>query len=346
MKDIAADLGVSLVTVSKVLRNKSDVGEATRKRVLKRIRELKYQPNMLARGLASGKSFTIGLVVPDLVHTFFAELAMGVSAGLRKESYQLLLASAEEEPALERQEIELLLARGVDALLIASCQSSSVGFKSLLDAKVPFILLDRILPKLKATFVGTDDVAAGRVATEHLILLGRRRIAHIGGDLVSTSSGRMEGYKQALSANNLPFRSEFVVIRSRLEDAGVQIGEHAMRDLLKAKQLPDAIFCYNDLTAVGVIHCLLENKIRVPEDIAVIGCGNLRMSAYLEVPLSTIDQSPERQGAEAARLALSMIAQERNGKPERFLIEPQLIPRDSTIGRAKAGRSVDPCERR
>src|SRR5579859_197951 len=215
MKDIAEDLGVSLVTVSKVLRNKTDVGEHTRRRVLQRVRELNYQPNMLARGLASGKSYSIGLIVPDLVHTFFAELAKGVSAGLRKESYQLVLASAEEEPELERQEIEHLLARGVDALLIASCQNNASGFRSLLKAKIPYVLIDRFLPTLNGNFVGTDDVAAGRIATEHLIGLGKKRIAHIGGELISTSVDRLNGYKEALAANNLPFRRELVSTRSR-----------------------------------------------------------------------------------------------------------------------------------
>lgn len=334
MKDIAEELGVSLVTVSKVLRNKPDVGEATRKRVLQRVRELNYQPNMLARGLASGKSYSIGLIVPDLVHTFFAELAKGVSAGLRKESYQLILASAEEEPELERQEIEHLLARGVDALLIASCQSNSRGFKSLVSSKVPYVLLDRLLPKLKAHFVGTDDIAAGRIATEHLLRIGRQRIAHIGGELISTSVGRLNGYKEALATNEIPFRQELVVIRSRLEEAGVQIGNNAMCDLLKLKQIPDAVFCYNDLTAVGAIRCLLTKGLRVPEDVAVIGCGNLRLSAYLEVPLSSVDQSPQQQGEEAAHLALSVIAGKQKNKEKQLLVEPKLILRDSTVGRA------------
>jgi LacI family transcriptional regulator, galactose operon repressor len=333
MKDIAEDLGVSLVTVSKVLRNKPDVGEATRKRVLQRVRELNYQPNMLARGLASGKSYSIGLIVPDLVHTFFAELAKGVSAGLRRESYQLILASAEEEPELERQEIEHLLARGVDALLIASCQNSRDSAKSIAGLKIPYILLDRLLPKLNAYFVGTDDVTAGRIATEHLIQLGRKRIAHIGGELISTSVGRLTGYKEALAANRIPFRQELVVVRSRLEEAGVQIGTHAMSDLLRLKRRPNAVFCYNDLTAVGAIRCLLTNGLRVPEDVAVIGCGNLRLSAYLEVPLSTIDQSPEEQGEEAARLALAVIAREQKRSPKHLLVEPKLIARDSTMGR-------------
>jgi len=130
MKDIAAELGVSLVTVSKVLRNKKDVGEATRKRILQRAKELNYQPNMLARGLASGKSYAIGLIVPDLLQTFFAELAKGVSAGLRKESYQLILASAEEEPELESLEIEHLLARGCVADRILSEQFPWICFAS------------------------------------------------------------------------------------------------------------------------------------------------------------------------------------------------------------------------
>jgi LacI family transcriptional regulator len=334
MKDIAEELGVSLVTVSKVLRNKKDVGEATRKRILQRARELNYQPNMLARGLASGKSYAIGLIVPDLLHTFFAELAKGVSAGLRKESYQLILASAEEEPELESLEIEHLLARGVDALLVASCQDSASGFDSLIKSKIPYVLLDRHIEDLHPHFVGTDDVAAGRIATEHLIQLGRRNIAHIGGELISTSVGRLKGYKEALKANQIPFRKQLVAIRSRLEEAGVQIGASAMSELLRLKKRPDAVFCYNDLTAVGAIRCLLANKLRVPEDVAVIGCGNLLLSSYLEVPLSSIDQSPQQQGEEAACMALSLI----EGKPKPgakyVLLKPKLIARQSTMGRA------------
>lgn len=334
MKDIAEDLGVSLVTVSKVLRNKPDVGEATRKRILERAKALNYRPNMLARGLASGRSYTVGLIVPDLVHTFFAELGRGVSARLRKEAYQLILASAEEEPELERLEIEHLLARGVDALMIASCQHSAEGFKSLVSSKIPYVLIDRFIPRFNSPFVGTNDIAAGRMATEHLIQLGRKRIAHIGGELISTSVGRLSGYKEALKANRLPFRPEYVAIRSRLEEAGIQIGAHAMSDLLRLKGRPDAVFCYNDLTAVGAIHCLLANKLRVPEDVAVIGCGNLRLSEYLEVSLSTIDQATQLQGEEAAGLALSLIA-DGNKKTKHLLIEPTVIARDSSIGRQK-----------
>jgi LacI family transcriptional regulator len=181
--------------------------------------------------------------------------------------------------------------------------------------------------------VGTDDIAAGRIATGHLIELKRKRIAHIGGELVSTSLGRLKGYKEALAKHQIPFRQELVVIRSRLEEAGVEIGDHAMADLLRQKKRPDAVFCYNDLTAVGAIRCLLDKGLRVPEDVAVIGCGNIRLSNYLEIPLSTIDQAPEQQGEMAANLALEMIDKERHSRTQQHLIEPRLIARVSTIGR-------------
>ena len=332
MKDIADRLGVSLVTVSKVLRNEHDVGEATRRRVLRLAKQLNYQPNMLARGLASGRSFTVGLIVPDLLHSFFAELAKGVSAGLRRESYQLILASAEEDPELERMETENLLARGVDALLVASCQSSASGFRSLVKSKVPFVLLDRHLEKLNTCFVGTDDIAAGRMATEHLIQLGRRNIAHIGGELSSTSVGRLQGYKDAMRARQISFRQELVAVRSRLEEAGVEIGLSAMAELLRLKRRPDAVFCYNDLTAVGAIRCLLANHLRIPEDVAVIGCGNIILSSYLEVPLSSIDQSPQMQGEKAAKLALSLIGGNTKTSYDDLLMKPKLVPRQSTLG--------------
>jgi LacI family transcriptional regulator len=220
-------------------------------------------------------------------------------------------------------------------LLIASCQNDSSSFQSLVKSKIPYVLIDRYLPRLDGNFVGTDDVAAGRIATEHLIKLGRKRIAHIGGELISTSVGRLHGYKEALALHHLPFRRELVAIRSRLEEAGVEIGSHAMTDLLKLKNRPDAVFCYNDLTAVGAVRCLRANGLRVPEDVAVIGCGNLRLSEFLEVPLSTIDQSTQQQGEEAASLALSLIANQRKGKGKHLLVQPKLITRDSTVGRTQ-----------
>jgi LacI family transcriptional regulator len=330
LKDIADDLGISLVTVSKVLRNKSDVSEKTRQRVLQRVKEVNYRPNMIARGLASGKSYTIGLIVPDLVHTFFAELAKGLSGALRKRSYQLILASAEEDPALERDEIDNLLARGVDALLIASCQDSAEGLQAIASSGTPCVLIDRMLPGLQAHFVGTDDLRAGFIATEHLIQLGRKRIAHIGGERISTSVDRLKGYRNALESHRMPYREELVAIRAKLEDAGDQVGSSAMDTLLELTKRADAVFCYNDLTAVGAIRSVLAHGLRVPQDVAVIGCGNLRLSSYLEVPLSSIDQSTQELGEQAAKLALSLIDGKTKRVAKKILVEPHIIARAST----------------
>ncbi|MFT4114080.1 LacI family DNA-binding transcriptional regulator [Silvibacterium sp.] len=333
LKDIAADLGVSMVTVSKVLRGKPDVGEETRQRVLKRVEELNYRPNMLARGLASGKSFTVGLIVPDLVHTFFAEFAKGLSKALRQRNYQLILASAEEDPEMEREEIDQLLGRGVDALLIASCQSSTEGFAALIESKRPFLLFDRLLPELDAHFVGTDDLQAGRIATEHLISLGRRQIAHIGGEGMSTAADRLAGYRAALEAHGLPFREELAIKRARLEDVGDQTGRDAMNQLLQLPERPDAVFCYNDLTAVGAIASIRAHGLRVPEDVAVIGCGNLRLAPYLDVPLSSVDQLSALQGERAAQIALAVIAGKAGQVEKEIRMKPQLIARASTVGK-------------
>ena len=172
MKDIARDLGVSVVTVSKVLRNHSDIGEETRERVLKRMKELNYQPNLAARALVTGRTSMAGLIVPDLTHPFFAQVAKGLSQGLRKKGYGLLISSSEEDPELERQEIEQLLARRVDVLIIASAQWTVESFRRIEECKTPYVLIDRQFAGLAANFVGVDDVAVGAMATGHLLAAG------------------------------------------------------------------------------------------------------------------------------------------------------------------------------
>ena len=253
LKDIARDLGVSVVTVSKVLRGNADIGEETRKRVLKRMKELNYQPNMMARGLASGRTYTVGLVVPDLVHPFFAEFAKSLGGVLRTSNRALILASSEEDPELERQEIRTLLHRGVDVLIIASCQANLRNFYELGDDRTPYILFDRNFPHLAAHFVGSDDVLVGEMAANHLIEIGRKRIAHIGGRNSSPSFDRLRGYKNALTKAGLPAPDTMVVSRDRVEEAGDVVGFQVMQELLKLESRPDAVFCYNDLTAVGAI---------------------------------------------------------------------------------------------
>src|SRR5258708_26110245 len=143
MKDIARDLGVSVITISKVLRNHPDVGDETRERVLARVKELDYRPNLAARSLVTGRSYLIGLVVPDLLHPFFAEVAKALSTALRKKGYSLIIASSEEDPELEEQEIDRLLGRQLDALIIASSRKTGEPFRSLEKRFTPYILIDR-----------------------------------------------------------------------------------------------------------------------------------------------------------------------------------------------------------
>ena len=181
MKSIARDLGVSVVTVSKVLHNHADISPETRKRVLRRMKEVNYQPNLSARALSTGRTSLIGLIVPDLVHPFFAQVAKGISARLSAQGYSLIISSSEENPQLERREVDQMMARSVDALILASTESDSVSLVKLTERGVPFVLLDRKIPGFPAHFVGIDDVMAGSLATQHLIDIGCKTIAHIAG---------------------------------------------------------------------------------------------------------------------------------------------------------------------
>src|SRR5512140_105368 len=198
MKDIAADLGVSLMTVSKALRSHSDISEETRRRVLKRARQLNYQPNWIARSLVTRRTYMVGLVIPDLMHSFFAEVAKGVARKFEPWGYQIVIANTEENPQTEERHIELLLARNVDGLIVASAQTSGRRLlESLKRRKTPFVLIDRLPTGLQCNHVGVKDEEIGMMATNHLIEQGCRRIAHLRGMSVSTGAGRMAGYRKA-----------------------------------------------------------------------------------------------------------------------------------------------------
>ncbi len=333
LKDIARDLGISTVTVSKVLRGNSDISDKTRARVLKRMQELNYKPNMLARGLASGRTYTTGLIVPDLVHPFFAEFAKSLAGVLRESHMALLLASSEENPDLEQQEIRTLIARGVDVLLIASSQPRLKSFYELGDERTPFLLVDRNFPYLSAHFVGSDDYAIGRIATEHLIHTGKRRIAHIGGRALSPSLERMRGYRDALRDHDLQSPEECIVTRERFEELGDEAGYQAMVELLNLRNRPDAVFCYNDLTAIGAMEAARAAGLEIPNDIAFVGAGNLRYDRYLRIPLTSVDQRPDELGVHAGRLALQL-AEDPELPAASVLLEPRLVIRQSSVSQA------------
>ena len=328
LKDIARELNVSVMTVSKVVRGCADVGAETRSRVLARVKELNYQPNWVARSLAARRTFIIGLIVPDLMHSFFAEIAKGVSAAIRPLGYDVVICNSEEDAAVETSEIERLLGRQVDGLLIASCQPSGSAevFNRMEGRTVPYVLIDRRFTDLQAPYVGADDEAIGRLATRHLVDRGCRRIAHIAGQQRPTGIGRLKGYRDALAAAELPF-DETLVVEAR-DDA---TGYDATRRLLARDPRPDGIFGYNDPTAAGAMKAILEAGLRIPQDIKVIGVGNVHYSDLLRVPLSTIDQSSDTIGQQAADILMKAIASKRRRAPRAsIIIAPQLIAREST----------------
>ncbi len=327
LKDIAHDLNVSVMTVSKVVRGCADVGAETRSRVLARIKELNYQPNWVARSLAARRTFMIGLIVPDLMHSFFAEIAKGVSAAIRPLGYDVVICNSEEDAAVEASEIERLLGRQVDGLVLASSQASASAdvFERMEARGIPYVLIDRRFAESQAPYVGSDDEAIGRVATNHLIERGCRRIAHIAGQQRPTGAGRLMGYRDALAAAHIAFDESYVVHAK--DDA---TGYDAARRLLALDPRPDGIFGYNDPTAAGAMKAILEDGLHIPRDIKVIGVGNVHYSDLLRVPLSTIDQSSAAIGQQAADILIKAITSKRRRPARTVIIEPALIAREST----------------
>ena len=273
---------------------------------------------MAARALVTGRSHLAGLIVPDLVHPFFAEVAKGVSGFLRARGYGLVIASSEEDPDLERQEIVQMLARRLDVLLIASAQATMESFRKIEEQQCSYVLVDRKFNGLAANFVGTDDFAVGRMATEHLIDNGCRRIAYIGGDTVSTALDRREGYRARSAAAESARSDKYMICRAHGDDSGDVTGYRAAQELLALPPRPDGIFCNNDPIAMGAMEAILEANLRIPEDISIIGAGNVRYASALRVPLSSIDQDTRTLGARAAELALSLVQAKGVRSPGRF----------------------------
>jgi len=296
------------------------------------MKELNYQPNFAARSLITGRTWTIGLVVPDLLHPFFAQVAKGISEGVRKKGYSLFISSSDEDPDLEQEEIAQLLARRVDVMLIASSQWTMESFRHIEERKVPYILLDRQFPGFASNFVGVDDTAVGVLATTHLIEQGCRRIAHIRGPEISTATGRLNGYKEALAAYQMAPPAGHVISTGPSGDhAGDKAGYAAAEKLLALKPRPDGIFCFNDPVALGAMRAIFDAGLSVPEDIAVVGCGNLSYSDFLRVPLTSVDQNSKMLGKIAASRALKLAESKSPVPPKSELVAPHLVVRASSL---------------
>lgn len=328
MKRIAGELGVSITTVSKVLNNHDDISQATRARVLAKVEELGYRPNAVARSLTLRRTHTLGIVIPDLMHSFFVEIVAGIETVASPQGYGLLLCSSSEDPLKERSELEMLRGRQVDGIVLAS--TDGVANEELLlrlgRFGVGLVMIDRDdYPGVPCHRVLTDDERVGRLATEHLLASGRRRIAHIGGPPIAHASRREKGWRDALRAAGVKAAANWLVRGGFMERDGYQ----AMTQLLELRPRIDAVFAANDPAAIGAMKAIWEAGLRVPDDIAVVGAGDIGHGDLLRVPLTTVSWSRQEQGRHAAELLLRHLEHGAEDAPQRVIIPPRLVVRES-----------------
>lgn len=325
LKDIAFHLGVTEAAVSKALRDASDISPELKKRVLDYARKLNYQPNSAARSLATRRTYTVGLVLPELMASFFADIAMGAARRLQPRGYTLMLANSNESEEMEQREVEQLLARRVDGLLVASASAGDkVGlFDRIRRSRTPLVLVDREFPGYGADFAGVDNVELGRLATAYLVERGCRSIAHLACESLATGPARRKGYELALEQAGLAPR----LFQAENTDEG---GYAAARQMVAEGDIPDGLFCFSDPVAVGAEQAILEAGLKIPEDISIVGAGNIRYSGHFRVPLTTVDMNSPAIGEAAAGYLLDRIEGRVADGPRTFRALLRILARQST----------------
>src|SRR2546425_5191800 len=252
MKRIAGELGVSITTVSKVLNNRADISDATRTRVLAKVEELGYQRNAVARSLSLRRTHTLGIVIPDLMHSFFVEVIAGLEPVASVRGYGLLLCSSSEDAGKERAELEMLRGRQVDGVVLASANASGNTDVLLQLTKLgtSLVMIDRDdHPSVKCHRVLTDDEQVGVLATSHLVDAGRRAIAHIGGPPIVHAKRREKGVRDALKAGSIKPAEDWIVRGGFMESDGYR----ALKRLLDGGPENDAVFAANDPSGIGAV---------------------------------------------------------------------------------------------
>lgn len=328
LEDIARALNVSKMTVSRAINNHPEISSETRARILAAAQKMKYRPNQFARALTTNHSYLIGIVVPDLMHSYFAEICRGVEAHARPVGYQNLICSTDEEAPKEIDEIEALLSR-TDGLIVASALSGDEikFYRRLLSEGASIVFIDRLLDGLRCSAVTTDDVQVGLLATEHLIKLGHRKIGHLRGTNVSTSIQRLEGYRKAIAKAGLS-SSKKLIHECGFTEAD---GYTAMQQWIAAGDLPSAIFAANDPAAIGAMAAASEAGLNVPGDIAFVGAGSIHYGDMLRVPLTTVSWSKAEMGQAAASLLLELIDGKKKTRRHRTItVAPELVIRQSS----------------
>jgi len=330
IKDIAKLANVSTATVSFVLNNSSKVSEETRKRVLEIIKETGYTPNIFARGLVSSKTNTIAVIVPFISHVFgdryFGEGISGIYDTAKKYNYKIMLEQASYEFAATKKYLELFKEHSIDGMLYLGSTINDTYLIDFAGRDYPFILVNSYLPNIDISAVYADNITTGYKAMEYFYNSGHRRIAFIYGSMnVTGTIDQYVGIKKFFEEKNLTLSGHYVVSGDFTEEGGYK----GTLTLLENENLPTAIFCGNDLMAIGCIKALKENKIRVPQDIAVMGCDNIKIAEYTEPKLSTFKMDIY----EIASLACEKLIQQIENKTNeliKIILPMEMIIREST----------------
>jgi len=325
IKDIAKVARVSHSTVSRALRDSPLISEETKTRVRRIAQEMGYSPSAVARGLVTKQTRTLGLVVTTIADPFVAEVVEGIEALAQDKGYSILLCQSRSDADRELASVEILREKRVDAIIVTASRVGSLYLPLLERLSVPIVLINNQQEGRYIHSVGTDNLHGGRLAAGHLVELGHRRVAYITGpEWAAQSRLRREGARQVLLEEGLDLDPDLVVQGTGRSDGG----EEAMRALLDRSNPPTAVFCYNDLTAIGVMRSARVAGLQVPDDISVVGYDDIAYASYVMPPLTTIRQRRYEMGYQATEMALALLA---GGKTvTNSLVQGQLVARGSS----------------
>ncbi|MGN7455101.1 catabolite control protein A [Paenibacillus pasadenensis] len=330
--DVAREAGVSMATVSRVVNNNPNVKPQTRKKVYEAIERLGYRPNAVARGLASKKTTTVGVVIPDISNSNFAEVARGIEDIANMYHYNIILCSADKRKEKEIRVINTLLEKQVDGLLFMGGAVTEEHKQAFKTANVPVVLCATTDEQNEIPSVDIDHEAAAYDAVKTLIGQGHRDIAMISGTLQDPSNGyaRYQGYKRALQEAGIAEREDFVRIGNYRYESGVE----AMGHFLELDKLPTAVFAATDEMAIGAIHAIQDKGLAVPGDISVISVDNSRMAEMVRPTLSAVAQPMYDIGAVSMRLLTKLMKKEPVEQAK--VVLPHDIVKRNSAGAAKA----------
>ncbi len=339
LKDVAARAGVSIMTVSKVMRDASDISAATKARVRQLALQMGYMPDAMAQSLRTRTTKLFGLVVSTVTNPIVARVVMAIEGQAFAMGYDLLVAHSLNLPEREEQVIRKMLSRRVEGLFISPVyrlKPQAPIYEELSKRNTPTVILGQRAPFCeKFTGVEVDDLAASYQVTKHLLELGHRRIAFFAGaQLWPYSQERLEGYRRALRDANVPWDDRLVFLAS----STIEGGEKTTLQMLNESPQATAIQAVNDQVAIGAVNVLLNQGLRIPADVSVAGYGNIMASEYFQVPLTTVNHPKMRLGLAATELMQQLLKQER---PESKRLGAELVVRSST-GPAPSRKSPAP----